>query len=588
MNDTASRIAPATTLAALLMLASLTWTPRNGHAAEVAPQRGSPVSTAPMLPKGGCAQLTQVDVVAIGGPGSRITRASETTDAQGQAVCAVDGTLAPTITFRVELPLRTWTGRYLQTGCGGLCGNLSLRIGAADGCSLVRAGGFVVASTDMGHQGMSAEFGRDPQKRADFAYRGVHLTAVAAKALIRAFYGQAARHAYFSGCSDGGREALIEAQRYPEDFDGIIAGAPAMVFSVQNSLFHAWQARSNTDAKGRPILIAARLPILHDAVLAACDKRDGQADGLIVMPGECRFDPRSIVCKPGEVPDRCLTAAEADTARKFYEGPRDPQTGARLTQGGPAYGSELQWAGVYVPHGVDQPIFSTSIAEGSMADLIFTDGKPARVADVNFDEATLQRTRARHALFDATNPDLSAFARRGGKLLLFHGWADPHISPLNTIAYHEAVQRQMGVDATRAFERLYLLPGMGHCSGGEGPSEFDLLTPLIAWVEGRRAPDAIVTSTPRAEERSLFGLPGGGAGRDGPPPAGARLPPLPQASPAPVARSRPVYPYPHVAAYRGTGDPLRAENYVRGDAAPVPVPKWAGSDLFAPYEGVTR
>lgn len=541
---------------------------------------GQPAQLGVVMPKISCAALTKIDVVAIGGAGSRITRAAEATGAQGQPVCAVDGNLAPAIQFRVELPTRSWMQRYLQTGCGGLCGNLRIQIGAADGCPTVQAGGFVVATTDMGHEGPSGDFGRDPQKRADFAYRGVHLTAVTAKALIRAFYGQAERFSYFSGCSDGGREALIEAQRFPLEFNGIVAGAPAMNFVIQNSLYHAWQARSNTGPDGNAILLAGKLPILHAAVLKACDGLDGQTDGLLSAPSQCRFDPATIVCSVGQDSSTCLTAAEADVARKFYDGPRDPRTGERLTQGGPQYGSELQWGQVYVPQAVGQPIFSEKIANDAMASLIFPDGQPATVQAVSFDRATFDRTRARVALFDSTNPDLSAFAGRGGKLIMFHGWADPHISPINTVAYHEALRRQMGASSVEEFERLYLMPGMGHCGGGEGPSAFDLLTPVMAWVESGVAPDAIVTRTPTHTVE--MGRPGTAEAGSGRPPAGM-LPPE-RVGPA---RSRPVYPYPFIAAFSGTGDPNAAAGWTRGKPKPVPVPAWAGSDLYKPYAGVT-
>ena len=488
------------------------------------PSGAAAIEPLPVLPAArACADLAKLDLTRIGGEGSMISSAAETRGVQKGSVCAVEGTLAPAIRFRVELPTATWTQRYLQVGCGGLCGNLNLRIGAADGCPTVDGTGFVVASTDMGHEGMGGDFGRDPQKRADFAYRGVHLTAVAAKALIRAYYGRPERYAYFSGCSDGGREALVEAQRFPDDFDGIVAGAPAMNFVVQNSLYHAWQARSNTGPDGKAILLASRLPILHAAVLKACDGLDGRIDGLISAPGQCRFDPMTTVCRANQDPATCLTRQEANVARRFYDGPRDAKTGARLTAGGPQFGSELQWAGVYVPSAPDQPIFSSMIANGSMANLIFADGRPASVDTVSFDQATFDRLAERYALFDSTNPDLSRFAGRGGKLILFHGWADPHISPLNTIAYHDAVRAQMGVARAEAFERLYLMPGMGHCSGGEGPSAFDLLTPVMAWVERGTAPDGIVTHTP--DKTSMFGLPGGDPhGPGGPPRKGMPAP----------------------------------------------------------------
>ncbi|MDH7639264.1 tannase/feruloyl esterase family alpha/beta hydrolase [Sphingomonas oryzagri] len=584
---------PLALFAALLIAAILLIQPK-ARGAE--PSGAAGVASLAAVPAtSDCAALAKVDLVHIGGAGSVINSAVETVGAQQATVCAVEGTLAPAIKFRVELPTKTWTQRYLQTGCGGLCGNLNIRIGAADGCPTVDASGFVVASSDMGHEGMDGDFGRDPQKRADFAYRGVHLTAVAAKALIHAFYGQGERFSYFSGCSDGGREALVEAQRFPEDFNGIVAGAPAMNFVVQNSLYHAWQARSNTGPDGGAILLASRLPILHAAVLKACDGLDGQVDGLISAPGQCRFDPAATVCRGGQDPSTCLTAQEAEVARRFYAGPRDPKTGERLTVGGPQYGSELQWAGVYVPMAADQPIFSSIIANGSMGNLIFSNGQPATVDKVTFDHATFERLVERYRLFDSTSPDLSAFADRGGKLILFHGWADPHISPINTIAYNDALKATMGEARAASFERLYLMPGMGHCSGGEGPSAFDLLTPVMAWVEGGRAPDAIVTRTPT--QTTMFGLPGGGhPGPAGPPPGakGAMPPrgamgPPPGMPPQPTgpARSRPVYPYPYIAAYTGTGDPNAASSWMRGRAVNVQVPAWAGTGLYRPYQGVT-
>lgn len=590
----AKRARPLGAIAALigLVLALFLLSSARPARGETMSSRQAIASLPIVTPKRSCDDLAQFDILAIGGAGSRITQAKVTTDGNGGA-CSVEGTLAPSIKFRVILPMKSWTQRYLQTGCGGLCGSLNIRVGAADGCPTVKANGFVTASTDMGHEGPSGEFGLDPQKRADFAYRGVHLTALAAKALIRVYYGQAERYAYFDGCSDGGREALVEAQRYPDDFNGIIAGAPAMNFQVQNSLYHGWQARSNTGADGQAILLAPRLPILHDAVLKACDALDGLADGIVSQPGRCRFDPKSIVCRAGQAPTTCFTAAEAEVARKLYEGPRDPQTGVRLTQGQPLYGSELQWSGVYVPRAAGQPIFSGKIVSDALP-MIFGDKAPT-LATLGFDSATFALLRDRHPFFDATSPDLAAFAARGGKLILFHGLADPHISPLNTVAYHDALRRQMGAKAD-LFERLYLMPGMGHCSGGEGPNLFDLLTPMMAWVERDHAPETIMTRQEPVAARSDFGLPTNGppsspdAPRpplaDRPPGALAAPPGQPALSPGPK-RARPLYPYPYVAAYRGKGDPNDAASFTRGAAVPLAVPTWAGDDFYRPYAGAT-
>jgi feruloyl esterase len=562
-------------LATLLAMAWLTLALGLPPAALAATGQGKAAAAKPLGVVGAvrsCSELATTDLADIGGSGSKIVSATET-ERSGQKSCTVEGVLAPSIGFKLTLPLTDWTQRYLQVGCGGLCGSINLDIGAADGCVPAAAGKLVVAATDMGHQGPAPDFGRDPQKRVDFAYRGVHLTALASKKLIEAFYGQAPARSYFTGCSDGGREALIEAQRYPDDFDGIIAGAPALLFQVQNSLHHGWLAISNTGADGRPIVTASRLPILHKAVIAACDGLDGQVDGLLADPRLCRFDAKTIQCAAAsDDVSACLTPREVEVAAKFYAGPRDPLSGERLTVGQPQYGSELAWAGVFVPTSADQPIFSTIIALGALQNLVFEHEPPAGYAlsDLKFEKATFELLKARHPLFNASNPDLSAFQARGGKLILWHGWADEHISPRTTIAYHEAVLKQMGTAAAERFERLYLLPGVYHCGKGEGPSAVDLLTPMMDWVENGKAPDAIVARTP-TDAGNNFGQPPAQATRA-------------DAKAAPAAmRSRPVYPYPAVARYR-SGDPASATSYVRGPALYTePTAPWAGQDLFTPY-----
>lgn len=404
-------------------------------------------------PASACATLVNLDLTAIGGAGSQVATAQQEITESGIAVCSVEGTLAPSIGFKVQLPTQTWTQRYLQTGCGGLCGRISLNAPAADGCEPLDDGRFVIASTDMGHQGGGGSFGTDPQKRADFAHRGVHVTALASKALIEAFYGQQPAYSYFSGCSDGGREALIEAQRYPDDFDGIVAGAPAMNFQVQNSLLHGWQARVNKGPDGQAVLVASRLPLLHNAVLAQCDGLDGQRDGLLTDPRACQFDPATIQCDDDEHNNQCLTAAEVETIQKIYSGPVDVETGEPLAVGGPQPGSELAWAGVFVPETADGALFSETIALDALRYLTFEQpAQPDYTLDqLTFTAATFYQLRARHPLFDATNPDLSTFARNGGKLILWHGWSDNHISPINTIAYHEALQRYMARSSGRSF-----------------------------------------------------------------------------------------------------------------------------------------
>ncbi|MGN7871469.1 tannase/feruloyl esterase family alpha/beta hydrolase [Paracoccus sp. 22332] len=536
----------------------------------------APADLPPVAPVMACADLAGTDLTGIGGEGSTVSEAIETTS-DGIAVCSVTGTLAPAVNFQVLLPLETWTQRYLQVGCGGLCGRITLQSGASAGCTVLNDGGFVMAATDMGHSGQDGTWGLDDGQRRDFAYRAQHITAETAKALIRAFYGQDARFSYFNGCSDGGREAIVEALRFPEDFDGIIAGAPAMLFQVQNTLHHGWLARANTGADGKPILLSDKLPLLHRAVVAACDRTDGVQDGLISQPAACSFDPAVLVCKDGQAGD-CLTAAEAEVAAKVYDGPRDAATGARLTPGQQLPGSELNWQGVFVPDSHNQQPFSAMVVDPVLRYLAFEPARPEMTLDdLQFTTATLDDLRARHPLFDATSPDLSAFEASGGKLILWHGLADPHIAPANTLALHKAMTGTMGADTVAGFERLYLLPGVSHCSGGEGPSNLDLLTPMMAWVEGGQAPDAILTAS--TAESSSFGQPDGGEGRrDG----GMAMKDL-GVAPLP-AMTRPVWPWPATAALTPGTDYTRAESWTRGpDAAIVATRDWPGADLFAPY-----
>ena len=491
-----------------------------------------PAVLAPVAPVLGCTALKGVDIAKQSGVAATIEGAVPVAGAI--PYCRVTGSVAPKVRFEVRLP-RRWTQRYLQTGCGGLCGNLRINAEKAQDCTPVTNGEIVLASTDMGHQNGrpgDSSWGDDPALRTDFAHRGVHVTALVAKALIRTYYGRAQRYAYFSGCSDGGREALIEAQRYPKDFDGIAAGAPAVNFTVQNSFYHAWQARSNTGADGKPILNPADLPVLHRAALKACDVIDGLADGQIDDPRNCRFDPAVTRCPGAARPGVCLSDAQIEAARRLYTGAHDAQ-GRKLVIGGPQPGSELSWAGVFVPREPGGPIFSGMIALETLRGLLFTPNLPRdyALADWRFDTGTLASLEPARALYNADNPDLAPFRAHGGKLILWHGWLDPHISPLNTLDYYARVGRALGTARRDAFVRLFLFPGMYHCGGGEGPNDFPLLAALMRWVEHGEAPQSIVARRDAA--------------------AGAAV------------RTRPVFAYPAVARYRGSGSTDDAASFTR-------------------------
>ena len=462
----------------------------------------------PVAPQVACASLRGFDLPVADAP-THVSDARET-QIDGTPMCVVTGYASPQIQFEVRLPMHGWTQRYLQTGCGGLCGSLEVRA-PQRACPMLQRGEFAMASTDMGHQGQGGTWGAsDPQLRVDFAYRGVHVTALVAKALIVRFYGQPPRWSYFSGCSDGGREGLMEVQRYPADFDGVAAGAPAFNFVVQNSFYHAWNARS-VAPNGHAVLLASDLPVLHAGALAACDMLDGLNDGIIANPTACHFDPATVECRP-TVLRPCVSHAAAVAAAAIYSGARS-STGDRLVIGGPQPGSELAWDGVFVPTSADAPLLSAMIASDMLRSLGYWRPLASTwtLAQFQFTTATLEGLLPMHGLYDATDPDLSAFARRQGKLLLWHGWSDPHISPLNTVAYVQAVTDRLGATTARDVLRLFLIPGLYHCGGGEGATSVDVLTPLMQWVEQGHAPDALVATrgdaTAAGRGRAIFAFP---------------------------------------------------------------------------------
>ena len=444
-------------------------------------------------PTRACASLASLDLAGVADKPTHIESA-----VPENGLCQVRGYVEPAVRFVVKLPAHDWDGRYLQLGCGGLCGNIPKEAPQAHGCAPLEAGRMVTGATDMGHEGFAPDFGDDPQLRIDFAHRAQHVTAEVAKALVAAFYGQAPAHAYFSGCSDGGREALMEAERYPQDFDGIAAGAPALNFLIQNSFYHAWNAAANTGPDGQPLLAGPQLQILHKGALAACDAKDGViADAL-----RCRFDPATLICKAGESGD-CLTPAQAEAARKIYDRPRDAQ-GLALTPGGPLPGSELAWAGVFAPGGPMPGLFSRIIAGGALAHVLLPIGEGIDLDALKYDRATFDKLMRQHALYDATTPDLAAFAKRGGKLILWHGAWDPHISPTNSISFFEGAKAALG--ETQDTIRFFLLPGLYHCGGGVGFVETDVLSPLIAWVEQGQAPASLIAHD-GAATRAVFPYP---------------------------------------------------------------------------------
>ena len=576
------------------------------NAAVPGPAAGLPTlaTVAPVMP---CENLASADLTSAAGAPTHITSATPVNDAKPAPYCDVLGYVDPAIRFEVRLPLTTWTQRFLQTGCGGLCGQLSIRLSHEASCAPATNGELALASTDMGHSGGMGDDGSwaslNYQTRVDFAYRGVHETALVAKALIALYYGQPQKYAYFDGCSDGGREALMEAQRFPADFNGITAGAPAMNFTTQNTFYHGYNVLGNLAPDGSFILTADKLPILHQAALNACDAADGLKDGLISNPIACHFDPQVTQCKPGQDEMTCLTPAQVQAARNIYAGAHDA-AGHKLVLSGPLPGSELAWAGVEIPPPGGTSVMSMGAALSALKHLVYSVDPPSTytLKDLALTPANFDATTRLHALYDATDPDLSPFAASGGKLILWHGYADQHISPLNTIAYYTAMQQLLGKDKVNQFARLYLFPGGYHCGDGEGPFDFPLMAAIMAWVEQGQAPNALVAAhSTRIHNGPIAGIPGKG-------PGGAMLPPMGPGGPggpggpagaggpggpggpgsdqpAKVDRTRPVYPYPFVARYIGSGSIDDAANFVQGDAQPVDPGRldWLGVKFFTPH-----
>ena len=446
--------------------------------------------------------------------------------------CRVLGSAKPTadsdIRFEVAIPEgEAWNGRYLQIGNGGFAGTIPERF-ILLGVSL----GYATAGTDDGHQSV---IGTDagwalghPEKVVDFGYRSLKETTDAAKAIIRAHAERTPKYSYFLGCSDGGREALMEAQRYPADFDGIVAGDPANHWTHLLAA-SAWNAQALSAAPGSAIP-AAKLKALEAAALKAC----GDEDGVIENPLACHFDPAAIRCAAGDS-DTCLTDAQVAAVRKIYAGARNPRTGARVLAGFSAGGEGepggwAPWITGPGPGLVDQALLS-QFAHNFFAYVVF--------ADPNYDirkfdlDADLAAADAKYApIFNSWDPDLAAFKARGGKLIQYHGWADPAIPAGDSIAYFEAVQAKMG--DTSGFYRLFLAPGMLHCQGGRGPNDVTVpaFLALTAWVEKGAAPARL------AIRQTVDNDPA-----------------------KPLLRTRPLCAYPKIAEWDGKGDRGQAASW---------------------------
>ena len=432
------------------------------------------------------------------------------------AFCQVAATLKPTsdsdIKIELWLPASGWNGKFQAVGNGGWNGNVDQNALAT---GLRR--GYATASTDTGHSGGGGPWMQNQEKLVDYGHRAVHEMTVKAKALINEFYGSPAKLSYFNGCSAGGRQGLKAAQKYPDDFDGIVAGAPALN-ATGRAAFSMFVAQNLRKEEGSYIP-ATKYAAINTAVLQACDGLDGVKDGVIDQPDHCSFDPSAMQCKADDGPS-CLTPSQVETARAMYGPVKDPKTGVTLSFPMLHPGSELNWATLAGP----QPYL---IASEAYRYVVFNDPAwdPASF-DASTDIARLERQAVG---IEPPSTNLKPFFSRGGKLLMYHGWADQQVAPLNSTTYFDAVVKESGKDAAGKSIALYLVPGMGHCQGGAGTDAFDKVAAMEEWISTGAAPKQIVAS-----HRT----------------SGA------------TDRTRPLCQYPQVAKYKGSGSTDDASNFV--------------------------
>jgi feruloyl esterase len=470
------------------------------------------------------AATTCENLATLALPGATITLARVVDAGAGiqtltapRAFCRVAATLKPSsdsdIKIELWLPASGWNGKFQAVGNGAFNGAIGY---PAMMTALAR--GYATASTDTGHVGPGASFALGhPEKAVDFAWRAVHEMTVTSKKVIAAYYDDGLRFSYWNGCSAGGRQAMKEAQRFPADFDGIIAGAPGLDWTGRAAqAVHVASALQKDEAAR---LSSAKARLLHGAVVNACDTLDGVQDGVIDDPRRCAFDPAVLQCK-GPDQESCLTVAQVRTAKLLYSTKVNPKTERAIT--GLMPGSELGWT--------DMGWTASARATGldQFRFLVFKD--PAWDIDrFNFDADIVRAEETDNNTINALDPNLKAFVDRGSKLIQYHGWSDPQISPVSSVQYYQRVVEALGgADKVRGSHRLFMAPGMGHCGGGEGPNTFDMVSALEQWVEHGKAPDQIVAS------RSANGV---------------------------VERTRPLCPYPQVAKYKGTGSTNDAASF---------------------------
>jgi feruloyl esterase len=496
-----------------------------------------------------CEEILKLTLPATTITGASMVAAGTFTSPEGRAMpnlpafCRVAGVIRPTsdsnIQFEVWMPAEGWNQKFQGVGNGGFAGSINF-----GGLGNAVSHGYATASTDTGHRAIGTDAAwalGHTEKIVDFGYRAIHETAGQAKAIIHAYYGSAPRRSYFNGCSNGGRQALMEAQRFPEDYDGILAGAPANYWT--HLLVQAMWDIQATMVDPAAYIPASKMPALESATLAACDALDGVKDGVIDDPRKCHFDPSVLLCKDAET-DSCLTAAQAGALKKIYVGPQDSK-GQQLMPGfspggetgvggwglwitGPAPGKSLQYA-------FGTQFFANMVYKNAAWDF----------RTFNVDRGLSAAEEKFAAVLNATDADLRPFRDRGGKLIIYHGWSDVAIPPVNAINYYQSVVKKMGAQNTAPFLRLYMVPGMQHCGGGPGPNSFgamgvgagdpmhDVDAAVERWVEEGVAPDRIIATKYKTGSDPASG----------------------------VERTRPLCAYPKTAKWKGAGSTDDAANF---------------------------
>ena len=462
---------------------------------------GEAAAQGPVKTARDCATLRSMVLKAAQVTSARIIEATE----ELPAYCEVRATALPAISIEVRLPLEGWNGKYYQTGCGGFCGEL----GRADrqksfinamGPGLAR--GYATATSDSGHHGLSvldaswAE-SNQPAER-DWGYRSIAETNRVALAAVNAFYGEAPGQSYFQGCSTGGRMANMAALKYPEMFSGIISGAPALDYTGLVALKMAWLTQANTGADGTPILKPGKDGLIGDEVMKQCDGADGQTDGLIDDPRACRVDLSVLKCDSGQAAESCLSVEELEVIEKWRQGPRNA-AGEQLYPGGVPEGSEPFWwlwlTGKPEGGGKLVPLFSQNFG----AYMAFAKDPGPEYSPLDFDfETDPPRLATMAAVYNSDDPDLAAFRDAGGKMIVWHGWADAIVTPYKTVEWYEQVTERLGgAEKTAETVRLFMIPGMDHCGLLPGPGDLnqfsiDPLTALSVWVEAGQPPESIM------------------------------------------------------------------------------------------------